>query len=165
MSSDNEVNVKVTATSSGLASGMNQAASTVQSSTSQLQSLFSGMQGHITGEMHKMRESVLEGALSMKTALLELGVAIGSGELIKEAVSHTLEYSESLLSMSRMMGITTEQAGIMDTALKMIGSSSDAYVSANLKLDKSLKTNEAGLNQMGIATRSANGSLLDQQTI
>jgi hypothetical protein len=163
--SENTVEVKVTASSAGLASGLSQATSTVESSTSKLQGLFTGMQTHITGEMGKMQQAVLSGAASMQHALIELGFAIGSGALIKEAVSKNLEYTESLLSMSRMMGITTEQAGVMTTALTLIGSSSEAYVAANLKLDKSLKTNEKGLQDLGVATRDANGSLLDQQTI
>ncbi|MEN6472862.1 MAG: hypothetical protein ABFD81_02510 [Syntrophaceae bacterium] len=81
---------------------------------------------------------------------------------MKESVRATTEYAESLLEMSRVLGITTEAAANLRTALTMEGLTTESYIGANVKLTRQLKANEDSLNKIGITTRDSNGNLVSQ---
>lgn len=84
---------------------------------------------------------------------------------MKGAIDAALSYRDSVELLSRSMGINAGEASVLNAALKMVGVSTETYVSANMRLAMHLKTNESGLNQLGVATRDVNGSLLSQTEI
>lgn len=150
---DNELKVRIIADVNLLAGGMDQANSIISSAISQMNSAFSGLQNAISsiGKALPLIGTAIAGALSV--------------EGFRSAITAALSYNESILQLSRTMGMSTESASVMSVALRMIGSSSEAYTSANLKLDRQVKTNEESLNQLGMATRAGNGALLSQEQL
>ncbi len=150
MADNTETGVKFTADSSGVIQGMKDASSAVQSSVTE-------MRGHLD----KLGDSfgVLTKGLAGFSALLAGGALFAGG------INATKELTGEAMKLSKSLGITSEEGSILNVALKSIGSSSDAYTSANSKLTRQLKTNEAGLQAMGVQTRNANGDLKNGQEV
>jgi len=67
---------------------------------------------------------------------------------MKGAIDAATDYNSSILKLSKVMGETTAQASVLSTAIKMIGGTTDEYISMNMKLDRQVKTNGATLEQL-----------------
>jgi hypothetical protein len=89
------------------------------------------------------------------TAVLAGGAVFGAG------VAAAKELTGEATKLSKALGINTQDASILNVALKSIGSSADTYAEASEKIVRQVRTNEAAVNAMGVATRGANGQLLD----
>ena len=146
MGNDSELKVKITADSSGVQSGSEsgadafaQACSNIQNSVAGLNGVFATMAGFLTGAL-----------------------SIGA---MKGAIDAAIHYNESIVQLSRVMGITTEEASSLAAAIKMVGGTTEEYAAMNMKLDKQVKQNSQTLNQLGVVTRDNNGNLLSQTEI
>jgi hypothetical protein len=126
------------------------AGSSFESLQNQAKSAFSGIESALTSCM---------GAVAGMTAIL------GGGKLFSEAINSTVKWAEEVASLSRTLGVTMESASYLNTTLHIIGASAETYTSAFMKLERQIKQNEKGLNDLGIVTRDSNGALLDGQTV
>lgn len=147
---EEEIKVALGATVGPLQSGMQQATGIVQQAVSQM----SGSLGTLTSAF---------GGLQGK--ILEFTAAIASGALFREAISSTIEFEKSVYRLATTFGITTQQASAFAGAAEEVGISQETLTGAALKLDRQVKANESTINAWGLATRDANGHLLDQTTL
>jgi hypothetical protein len=92
------------------------------------------------------------------------GVLAG-GEFFKEGIAATARLTGETGSLSKMLGVSMRDASTLNVALKSIGSSSDVYTDSLGKLLKQVRTGEAGVKAMGVATRGSNGELLNGQQL
>lgn len=92
----------------------------------------------------------LLGGLAGKFAAVA-AVAAG-GAAFKSFIDETLKLNSEALQLSRILGITAEEAGTLNTALGDIGADADTYSGAFLKFSRALKTNSEQLRALGVDT-------------
>ena len=103
--------------------------------------------------------SKFSGMLAGFTAVL------AGGALFKAAISETLAFTGEISALSKKMGITSDEAVTLSLSLKLVGATTESYTGAASMLDRQLRSNEAGLKQMGVVTRDANGDFQKQPEI
>src|SRR5258706_15688329 len=112
MSESNNAEVRLGAQIGGLQVGMQEAAASVQAGVAAMKSSFDGMQSTITA---------VTGVFAGFAAVL------AGGTMLKEAIAATTAWTGEVVSLSRVLGISTEEASTYAVALKLIGSSGEAF--------------------------------------
>jgi hypothetical protein len=148
--SDNSVEVKIGGDASEAQNAMAQAASAIKNSV-----------GDMTGSLGALGEAFE----AIKAPFLVLSAVLAGGAMFKEAINETVAYSGEVRKLTNIFGMTAENASKLAVELKLVGISTEEYTGMAMKLDRQLKNNESGINQMGVATRNASGALLSQQEI
>jgi hypothetical protein len=143
--------------SEGLADKMTQAFSQV---AAQSKISTAAVSNSVTGAKDSMVG--LGEAAKMLTGLLAGALSVGA---MKSAIDAATSYNASIISLSRVMGTTTEQASVLATAIKIIGGTTEEYASINMKLAMHVKGNSDALEQLGVTLKDGNGHLLSQQEI
>ncbi len=168
MANDFKVEAVISATSDQIKAAFDQANKTVQESVDKMRTGLSNLSSNTKDTVGSMQSSFrgLETSLAgLGTRIAGLITGILSVKFMKDATLAVVNYKESIEALSRIMGITSEQASILNTALRMIGVSTETYIGANMRLGMQIKGNEDTLNQLGIRTRDVSGALLAQTTI
>ena len=166
--SDNEVKVAVTAQTDQLTKGMQDGVSQVTAATDQLKSSVSDLNSHISSQITQAADTFTSKMESMASIGASFGAMIAgyfSISALKSSIDGVTSLANEIKSLQRVTGESAEDASVLNVALKMIGSDSDTYTSAVMKLNMHLKTGEGALNQLGVATRDSNHNLLDQTEI
>lgn len=140
----------ITAEASSFEKGMKDAADSAKNAASNIDSSF---------------KKVGEAFASVQKQLLILASLVAGGAFFKEAISASNELTGETMKLSKMLSITGEEAATLRTALDDIGSNGDDYVATFSKFARQLKTNEAGLQSLGLQTRDSNGNLRDSNTL
>jgi hypothetical protein len=148
--SDNIIQVKFGVELSELFAGLNQAKNALNASTEAMKSSIGGLG---------------DAFASLQKTMMGFSAILGGGALFASGVSTAKELTGEAMKLSKSLGITTQEGSILNVALKSIGSSAEAYTGANQRLTRQLKTNESGLQAMGVVTRNANGELKNGQEI
>lgn len=144
--SDKEINVKVSASTSGIESAMQQATNSVRDGLGHVRESFAGL-----GESIESAHREIIGFLAAFEGLKKL----------KEMVDSTNKMNVESIKMARQLGITAGEARKLQIALDDSYVSSETYVSAALKMTRQLKQNEGALQALGLVTRDSNGELRD----
>jgi len=168
MAADNELQVKITSDITGIKTGTQEAASVFSRATEQIQSSVSTMNSNVSSAMSNVTSTFSSAFSTIGAAAASFGSAIVaylSVSALKGAIDAALSYRDSVEQLSRVMGITSEQASVLNVALKMVGVSAESYATANIRLAMHVKTSEGALNQLGVATRDTSGNLLSQTAI
>jgi len=147
---DKTVAYGVSADASPFEKGMRDAADSAKNAASNIESNFKKV-GDAFGAVQKQ--------------LLILAGLVAGGSFFKEAISASNQLTGETMKLSKMLGITGEEAATLRTALDDIGSNGDDYVATFTKFARQLKSNEEGLQSLGLQTRDANGNLRDSNTL
>lgn len=121
------------------------------------QSMAEGISGHV-GSIGKAFSGLL-------VPLMAIGAVLAGGAFFKETINASNKLTSEQMRLAKALGVSGSQASALNTALGDIGSDSETYIDAFQKFAKQLKTNEAGLQEMGLQTRDANGNLRDSNTL
>lgn len=125
---------------------MRQALGRVQASLRTTHESFTGM------------TSRLEGAFGRLNGLMAgFAAALAGGAAMTKAISDTAAMTEGAMDLGRALGVNTNTAQQFSIALQDIGSSNEELTGAAKGLARQLRENEAGLNKMGLVTRTAAG--------
>ena len=168
MADDNELQVKITSDTTGIKSGTQEAAGAFQNATTQIQSSISSMNSNVSSAMTNLTGTFSSAFSTITSAAAMFGVSIASYlsvTALKGAIDAAISYRDSVEQLSRAMGMSAEQASVLNVALKMVGVSTETYISANMRLAMHVRTSEGALNQLGVATRGTSGNLLSQTEI
>jgi hypothetical protein len=106
------------------------------------------------------REQVVGTFEKIHGAFLTLTGLLAGGALFREIIHDVVELDMRVTSLQRALGLNREEALHMDVALRLIGKSSDDYTHVLLRLEQQVRTNEARMNRLGVATRDAAGEYL-----
>lgn len=150
MSNDKDVSYGIGADPSPFVAGMDKAAQAAKGGTDKIKAEFDKV-GKAFEEVQKR--------LIMITAI------VAGGAFFKDAIAASAKLAGEQMSLAKRLGITGTEASALNTALGDIGSDSETYIGAFDKFAKQIKTNESGLNEMGLKTRDANGHLRDSKTL
>lgn len=171
MAQENEVAVKVTADASPLKPGMDSAANDVEKASERMRASVAGLKDTIGGHMTQMTETVkaandgiagsfssLTGAFSrVNVVLAGMAAVLAGGAVFKAGVEESKKLTGEANGLAKALGISTTEASALNVALGDIYSSSETFIGASQMLGRQLRTNEEGLNAMGLKTRDANG--------
>lgn len=168
MADDKELQVKITSDTSGLKAGTQEAAAAFSGATNQIKSSINSLNTNISTQMKAASDSFTTSLKSMISFGAMFGGMIASvlsvGAL-KGAIDAALRYRESVEGLSRAMGIASEEASVLNVALRIIGVSTETYISSNMKLAMHVRTSEEELIKLGVVTRNTNGIFLTQSEI
>ena len=150
MNDSNGVYVKFGGDASGAITAAQDAADAVKKSIDGMKGTFESLGG------------VME---AVQGPFLAISAILAGGAIFTEAINETAAYSGEVRKLTNIFGITAENASKLAVELKLVGISTEEYTGMAMKLDRQLKNNESGINQMGVATRDSSGALLSQQDI
>lgn len=133
-----------------------------------------GDESDLVASLNRAKAAVLENTASMRAALsgvqesfkgltggfAALTAAIAGGEAFKKIISETKEITSNAISLGRSLGISATQASGYNVAIEEVGGTTMDFSAAVQGVTRQLKNHEKALNDMGIATRNANGELL-----
>lgn len=148
--SDKTAEYAITADPSSFVDGFNKVVTAAKDGGSQ-----------IVGSMNELG-TVFKGVMGNFAAFA--GVLAG-GKFFKDGIAETVRLTGETMSLSKMLGISSRDASTLNVALKSIGSGSEVYTESLGKLLKQVRTGEDGVKGMGVATRGANGELLNGQQL
>ncbi len=126
----------------------------VSDSNKKMEESFKGVQEAISGTLEK----IAAGAAGL------VGILAG-GKIFGDAIEATVKWDQEVGSLSHTLGISMRSASDLNAALRIVGISTGEYEAVLRTLERRLKTNEEGMNALGVATRDAQGQLLDGQTV
>lgn len=147
--------------------GCTEASSVAQATAEKISASFKAMQTQVASSMTTMQTEMKTGFSSVSTAMGKLNgafmavtAALAGGAAFKKVVDETVEWTGSSITLARQLGATTEEASTLMVATERLGMSHQQISSVLKGLVRNLKSNEEGLNQMGIATKDSNGKTL-----
>jgi hypothetical protein len=82
---------------------------------------------------------------------------MAGGALFKEAIESTVEWTVSVVSLAKRLGITTEEASGLNVALKHFGIDGADYITLVQKMTRQLRTHGESFAALGIQTKDQNG--------
>lgn len=101
-----------------------------------------------------------------KVEALWIGLtALIGGAAFKSAIDETVKLNSEAMRLANTLGTSSTEAAALNLALGDIGSDSDTYLSVFRHFNLQLRSNEEGLNKMGLKTRDANGVLRDSSSL
>ncbi|QDD62645.1 hypothetical protein EJD96_00050 (plasmid) [Herbaspirillum seropedicae] len=117
--------------------------------------------------------SVVSGAVKVMSgsfgSILEsvkmVAAALAGGALFKETIADTVKEVGEVKKLANAFGETLEAANQMNIQLKLAGMTADDYTGIAMKFDKQLRSNEQGLNALGVVTRNSSNALLSQEQL
>lgn len=170
--SDKEIDVRVTANTADLKRGMSEAPGAVEAATGRIRGAFRTMQDETRNALQNMKDGISAQVSSMAgpfsglvgeldkvkggfIAIAAAAAVVGFSKSVNEAAQMT----ESAMDLSRALGITTNEASILQAALEDVGASPGEFEAAAKGLSRQLRNNEEDMRALGLATRDANGNL------
>jgi hypothetical protein len=94
-----------------------------------------------------------------------LAAVLAGGTAFKHFIDEASSINREAEKMSRQLGISTETASTMMTALDDIGSSADVYTGAFTKFNRMLRNNSEEMRQMGVDTVSLKNGTKDSNQV
>ena len=84
------------------------------------------------------------------------GVLAG-GAMFKNIVEETVKWTGESIKLSKALGITTEEASVLNLALGDVYLSHETMIAGSTRLTRTLSTNEDAFKRLGIETRTSDG--------
>lgn len=170
--SEKEIDVRITANASNLKQGMAEVINSVRNATQFVRGVFEGMASETKSIMEDMRSNIVSKVKGMagpfaglvdmvaqvKGGLVALA-AVAAGVVFSKMVNESAQMTESAMDLSRALGITTNEASVLRAALEDVGASPGEFEGAAKGLSRQLRSNEADMKALGLATRDAQGNL------
>jgi len=147
---DKDIKVTLTGDAKGLLSTLDQASSRIKGFANDVQGVGSGLSGMIG---------------KIQAPLMALTALVGGGALFKSAIDGTVAWVSEVTVLSKTLGITSQEASGLATALQDLGVGSDVYAKASVKLAKDMGSGGTALKRLGIEYKDAHGNLLPLQTV
>ncbi len=171
MAQENEIDVRISAETAALKPGMDGAAAEVEKSAERMRNSIAGLKDAIGGHMSQMTNTVraandeIGGSFSglvgvfgkVGVAFAAIGALLAGGATFRAGVEESKKLTGEANGLAKAFGISTTEASALNVALGDIYSSSETFIGASQQLSRQLRTNEEGLNAMGLKTRDANG--------
>jgi len=170
------VEVKFSADTSGLKEGTNVASNSVKEAIDRINTSVVGMGTSITtntaisGQALQGMAASVGSAMAMigasiSTVLLPITLLIAAWKALAGAVNQSIEDVGEVRGLMNSFGMASDKASELNVSLKLLGMTAQEYTSMALKLDRQVRSNEEGLNRMGVVTRGQNNQLLDQKNL
>lgn len=174
---ENQIDVRIRATTSEMSPAMDAAANDVEKSAERMRGAVDRLKNDMSSHMSKISDVTksandeLANSFSAMTAsfskagVVIAGLVVALGGYLIKAAKDTADYNEEAITLGRAMGTTATQASIWMEVAKELGSTTGEVEAASKGLTRSLREHEDRLNELGLVTRDANGELVDMDTM
>lgn len=155
---------QVTAT----AAASNQMAVAAEEGAGRMQGALGGVMAKIDGMtagLAKKFEPLTAAFAKVNAAMVAIGAVLAGGKAFGAAIEQSVQLTGEANRLSKALGISAEEASVLNIALGDIYSSGDEYLQVFQHFAKQLKSNEDGMQAMGLKTRDANGHLRDANDV
>ena len=129
-----------------------------QSMASMAKNVESSVKGSFAGLKTSM-DSVNSTFMKFSGAFAAVTAVLAGGAEFKAVIGASNEWNSSAVKLSRQLGITTEQASVMNVALSHIGVTSDQYADAAMAMSRQVNNNAQAFEELGVKTQSLNGHM------
>lgn len=147
--------VKIGAEISDLKSGLQKATSSVKEATDKMKGDLGGLSGS-TAAISSAVGSSIAGLVS--SIVVGIGAAVGALLSVTKGIEAVRQLGEESREISAVFGVNRDKAIAYAQAASDLNITQDELRRAATGLATQLKTNESGLNKMGLVTRDANGN-------
>jgi hypothetical protein len=152
---------KIQASLDGLSAHSQKTSDDVKAHTERMSSAFAALHENVRLRFGSINSLVEQ----FSTKLAAVGAALAGGALFSAMVSHLIEFNSEVTTLESVMGMASDKATQFAIALRIAGSSAEAYTGLALKMARQLKANEEEFARNSVATRDATGSLLPLDTV
>ena len=121
-------------------------------------SVLKGLENSFKG-LSSTVESAMAPMLSSLGSFQNIIGVVAGGAGLKSLISAYSSWSGEVINLGRNLGMTTEQASVFNTALRLSGVDSDVAVSAGMRLARTIDTNEEKFSKLGVSVRDSSGNL------
>ena len=83
---------------------------------------------------------------------------LAGGGALKKFITDANDWNNQAGAMSKQLGITTQQASVLNVALNHLGIDSGVYTDAAMKMSKQIQGNAQAFEVLGVKTRDASGA-------
>jgi hypothetical protein len=160
-----ELNVKVGAETEGLQAGMSAAAITTEQNSARMAAAVEKMALESKGAVASMQGAIktsmsgISETISKATAVFGMmSVALMGGAAFKNIIGETIKWTGESVKLSKSLGITTQEASILNLALGDTYNSMDTMLRASNMITKTLKGNEDAFKALHVETRDGQGN-------
>jgi|GEM_PF-6890687 len=148
--SDKDLQVLITGDATGLLKALGESSLAMKSMATEMEATAAGLNSLFT---------------NLAAPLAAIAGLVGGVEFLKGTVDATKDWTVEAQKLARVLGITTEQASVLNVAIRDIHGNTDDYLAAAGKMIKTLGTNEEAFTRLGVATRDNNGRLREAPSI
>lgn len=96
---------------------------------------------------------------NLKAPLIALAGVVGGGAFLKGTIEETKSWTVEAMKLSKTLGISTEEASVLNLAVGDIYGSMDEFLPVVTKLTKTLNADEEAFHRLGVETRDSQGHL------
>lgn len=94
----------------------------------------------------------------VNSMILGFTAVLAGGGALKKFITDANDWNMTAGKMASQLGITTQQASVLNTALTRLGIDSDTYLGASQKLSKQVQSNAQAFEVLGVNVRDASGA-------
>lgn len=144
-SSDNssEFRHDITADPSKFEAGMRQAAQAASNASKEIDAQF---------------KKIGDAVSAVNKYVMGFAAVLAGGGALKKFINDANEWNATAGKMSAQLGVTSQQASVLNVALQRLGIDSDTYLSASQKLSKQIQSNGQAFDVLGVSVRDATGA-------
>ncbi len=111
------------------------------------------------GDVNSMTGGLGKAFDAIKAPMLAIAGIFGGAAFLKSTVEETKNWTVEAMKLSRVLGITTESASVLNLAIGDIYGTMDEFLPVVAKITKTLNSDEDAFKRLGVATRDTNGHL------
>jgi len=152
---DRQFRTEVVADPNPYKGGMDQVARITQETAQTMATTMAGVSRDIQGTMDGMVGKVTATFGKLQSIVIGAGAAIASGGMFGQVTTKTVELAKEQGALSRALGISQYEAGVLNIALGDIFQSSDKLLTANRAMTRELRENEEAIRKLGVETRNS----------
>lgn len=134
---------QITADPAKFLQGMREAQAAAKSASAEIDAQFKRIADTVTG---------------VSKAMLGFTAVLAGGGALKKFIDDANQWNGTAGVMAQRMGVTTQQASVMNVALARLGLDSDTYISASEKMSKQINSNGQAFETLGVKVKDASGA-------
>ncbi len=116
-------------------------------------------------KMVQAMQSAVDSVGKLQNVLLGLGGALAGGFAFAGIITKTTEWADGVELLSKKLGISTEDASILNVALEHVGITAQAYAQGAQAIARALAMNSKAFQGLDIDVRNSDGTFKNSQEI
>ncbi|MBS0370205.1 MAG: hypothetical protein JSS57_13490 [Proteobacteria bacterium] len=150
MAADKDVSLSIGVEDAGLQAGLERAQAVVRNASEQMQGAMKGV-----GEAFQRVQGIF----------VAFTAALAGGAAFRDGIAAVKAQTSEAMSLAKTLGITSEEANVLNTALGNVFLDKDEYIAGTQAVNRALIKNGDAFKELGIKTKDARGHLLPMQQI
>lgn len=95
---------------------------------------------------------------TLQKSVLGITAIFAGGAMFKGAITGAVNWNGEAGKMAKQLGVTSEQASVLNVALQHLGIDSETYTGAAAKMSKQIFSNQEAFEKLGVSVKNADGT-------